>query len=52
MILTGKRASSMFRSWDRRMFNTKEIIHMTLSVPTVRQKNITDKFNGKEEEEE
>ncbi len=52
VVLKGDKSTHHMRDWDKRMLNTKESIHMTLSIPTVRQKNITDKFGGKEEEEE
>ncbi len=52
ITLKGKKASHPLRNWDRRMLSSKEPIHMTLSVPTIKQKSITDKFNGEEEQEE
>ncbi|HEC39933.1 hypothetical protein LCGC14_0224520 [marine sediment metagenome] len=52
VILTGKKATHIAREWDRRMFSSKEPIHMVLSMPTIKQRHITDKFNGEEEQEE
>ena len=52
ITLKGKKATHELRDWDKRMLNTKESIHLTLSLPSVRQTAITENFSESEESEE
>ena len=51
ITLKGKRATHVLRNWDRRMLDTKEDIRLTLSLPSVKQTNITDEFPDPEADE-
>jgi len=50
VTLKGKKATHELRDWDKRMLNTKETIHLTLSLPSVRQTAITESFSEETEE--
>ena len=50
IVIKGKKATHELRDWDKRMLNTKESIHLTLSLPSIRQTAITESFSEETEE--
>ncbi|KKM87247.1 hypothetical protein LCGC14_1270900 [marine sediment metagenome] len=52
IVIKGKKATHELRDYDKRMLNTKENIHLTLSLPSIRQTAITENFSESGESEE